>query len=339
MYGATAGQVGILRFPSATNQAVCGIYPNDKVLPEYIYYAILSKQAELISKAAGNAQPNISQIKVKNTEIPYPTLSEQIRIVAILDEAFAGIDAAIANTEKNLANAHELFGSYLNSVFTKLGDGWVNTSVDKLVRKEILERPIDGNHGEIHPKKADFVESGVPFVMASDLVNGEVDQVHCNFITKHQGDSLRKGFAHDGDVLLSHKGTIGRTAMLSTKHDYVMLTPQVTYYRIKNSDVMYNRYLYYYFQGSGFQREICRIAGAGSTRAYIGITKQLELPISYPNKELQLKLAEKFDALKEEIQRLDTIYKQKLSSLTELKESMLQKAFSGELTTEPVTQG
>ncbi|MBD2429259.1 restriction endonuclease subunit S [Phormidium sp. FACHB-1136] len=67
MYGATAGQVGILRFEAATNQAVCGIYPNEKLIPEFIFYAMLSKQTELISKATGNAQPNISQIKVNWT--------------------------------------------------------------------------------------------------------------------------------------------------------------------------------------------------------------------------------------------------------------------------------
>ena len=117
MYGATAGQVGILRFEAATNQAVCGILPNNKLVPEFVYYALLSKKAELVATAAGNAQPNISQIKIKNIPIPLPPLPEQRRIVAILDEAFAGIATAVANTEKNLANVRELFESYLNDVF------------------------------------------------------------------------------------------------------------------------------------------------------------------------------------------------------------------------------
>ena len=56
---------------------------------------------------------------------PVPPFSEQKRIVAILDEAFEGIAAAVANAEKNLANARELFDSYLNSVFTQKGEGWV----------------------------------------------------------------------------------------------------------------------------------------------------------------------------------------------------------------------
>jgi type I restriction enzyme S subunit len=85
MYGATAGQIGILRFEAATNQAVCGILPNDNFLPEFIFYFLLSRKNELIAQASGNAQPNISQIKIKNTDFLIAPLPEQQRIVAKLD--------------------------------------------------------------------------------------------------------------------------------------------------------------------------------------------------------------------------------------------------------------
>ena len=62
---------------------------------------------------------------VKSLQIPLPPIPEQKRIVSILDDSFAGITQAITNAEKNLANARELFGSYLNSVFTQKGEGWV----------------------------------------------------------------------------------------------------------------------------------------------------------------------------------------------------------------------
>lgn len=335
MYGATAGQAGILRIEAATNQAVCGIYPNKKFVPEYLYYALLHKKDALVATASGNAQPNISQIKVKNTIIPIPSIEEQKRIVAILDEAFAGIDTAIANTERNLVNARELFESYLNSVFNQKDRHWIHTTVGKLVADGVISKPLDGNHGEIHPKKADFVEAGVPFIMAADLFEGEVNQETCHFITQQQARSLRKGFAISGDVLLSHKGTIGRSAVLKTDLDYVMLTPQVTYYRIMENSIIYNRFLYYIFQSPAFLSELRRIAGAGSTRAYIGITRQLELPISYPiSIDWQKEYADRFDDLILETRRLEAIYQQKIAALAELKQSLLQKAFSGELTAE-----
>lgn len=307
--------------PARVNQHVAIIRPiKEVVCDEYLGYLLISKECKdsllQTGNKAGATRQALTKVQLQNFDIPLPPLPEQKRIVGILDEAFEGIDAAISNTEKNLVNARELFDSYLNDVFTKESEEWENTTVEALVSKGILDKPLDGNHGEIHPKKADFVELGVPFVMASNLVNGKLDQVNCNFISKEQADSLRKGFARTGDVLLSHKGTIGRAAVLTTEHDYVILTPQVTYYRIIDDEVLHNRYLYYFLQSPNFQAEIGHLAGAGSTRAYIGITKQLQLPISYPRLDIQLDLVVKFDELTLETQRLESIYKQKLDYLT-----------------------
>jgi len=134
MYGATAGQVGILKFEAATNQAVCGILPNNKFIPKFLFYLLLSKKDELVAQAAGNAQPNISQIKIKNTEIPVPPLPEQQRIVRILDEAFEGTATAKANAAKNLQNARALFESYLEAVFNQRGEGWANSTIGQEIR-------------------------------------------------------------------------------------------------------------------------------------------------------------------------------------------------------------
>lgn len=77
MYGATAGKVGLLKIKTTTNQAVCSILPSPRFIPEFIYYAVGSKTEELVSKAWGGAQPNISQGIIKNTFIPNPTIDEQ----------------------------------------------------------------------------------------------------------------------------------------------------------------------------------------------------------------------------------------------------------------------
>ncbi len=77
MYGATAGKVGLLKIKTTTNQAVCSILSNSKFIPEFLYYAVGSKTEELVSKAWGGAQPNISQGIIKNTLIPNPTIDEQ----------------------------------------------------------------------------------------------------------------------------------------------------------------------------------------------------------------------------------------------------------------------
>ncbi len=132
MYGATAGAVGILRLEAATNQAVCGILPNDNFIPEFLFYFFLSQKEELVAQATGNAQPNISQIKIRNTAVPLLPLPEQQRIVGILDEAFDGIATAKASAEKNLQNARNLFDSHLEAVFSQRGEGWVEKPLAEL---------------------------------------------------------------------------------------------------------------------------------------------------------------------------------------------------------------
>ena len=176
---------------------------------------------------------------------------------------------------------------------------WKVYSVQELIDLDMLEEPMDGNHGGIHPKTSDYVSSGVPFIMANNLSNGKVDYDNCAFISEQQATTLRKGFAHPGDVLLTHKATIGRTAIVGDEYDTIILTPQVTYYRVKHG--ISNRYLKYYFDSSEFQQTLSNWAGSGSTRAYLGITAQRKLPIVLPPMETQKKIAGLCGALDEKI--------------------------------------
>lgn len=176
---------------------------------------------------------------------------------------------------------------------------WKEYTVQDLIDQGMLAEPMDGNHGSIHPKSSDYVSEGVPFIMANDLVNGVVDLINCSFISEKQAKMLKKGFAHPNDVLLTHKATIGRTAIVPNKYETIILTPQVTYYRVlKGID---NRYLKYYFDSDFFQNTLRNWAGSGSTRAYIGITAQRKLPIILPPLNVQTKIATVLSLLDEKI--------------------------------------
>lgn len=117
MYGATAGQVGILRIESTTNQAVCGIFPNESFLSEYVYYCLLNGKEALVAQAVGGAQPNISQIKVKQTKIPLPPLSIQKQIVAKLDSLSEKVKQLESNYKQVLADCDELKKALLKQAF------------------------------------------------------------------------------------------------------------------------------------------------------------------------------------------------------------------------------
>jgi type I restriction enzyme M protein len=94
MYGATAGEVGILKIPATTNQAVCGVFPNDRFIPEFLFYALRSLKEEMKQRAGGGAQPNISQQIIRDLEIPLPPLEEQRRIVTEIEGYQQVIDGA-----------------------------------------------------------------------------------------------------------------------------------------------------------------------------------------------------------------------------------------------------
>ena len=94
MYGATAGQVGLLKIEASTNQAICSILPNERFNPKFLYYVLSSKTNDLIEMSVGGAQPNISQGIIKNIEIPLPPLDVQEEIVKELDGYQAVIDGA-----------------------------------------------------------------------------------------------------------------------------------------------------------------------------------------------------------------------------------------------------
>lgn len=166
---------------------------------------------------------------------------------------------------------------------------WKEYTVQEFIDLDMLEKPLDGNHGSIHPKTSDYVPAGVPFIMANNLIGGSVDLKNCAFITEKQAATLRKGFAKPGDVLITHKATIGRTAIVPNTYETIILTPQVTYYRVKKG--IDNRFLKYYFDSPDFQATLNNWAGAGSTRAYLGITAQHKLPVVLPPLDEQKKIA------------------------------------------------
>lgn len=187
----------------------------------------------------------------------------------------------------------------------------------KTVRQLINEGAIlavqDGNHGELHPTQEDYVPEGIPFVMASDLKGNDLDLITCKFLPEGLASTLRKGFALPGDVLLTHKGTLGLTTVVpALDTPYIMLTPQVTYYRV-NSDALRPEYLHYVFSSPEFQKRLLCHVREG-TRPYVGITAQLDLEIEYPNIDVQ-------SAVVEELIALDRLIQITLQSIKHLEEA------------------
>ncbi len=204
-------------------------------------------------------------------------------------------------------------------------EDWDCLTVGQLVKENIIAKPLDGNHGDIHPTSNDYVSYGIPFIMANHIKNGSLDLENCKFITRECADKLQKGFSITGDVLLTHKGTVGNTAVVDNlSTDYIMLTPQVTYYRVQNYSKLNNWFLRHYFDSHKFQSLLLNLSGGG-TRAYIGITGQLALPAILPpiteQRSIALVLSDT-DAL---ITSLDKLIAKK----RDIKQSAMQQLLTG----------
>ena len=287
---------------------------------KYFYYFLENAADRIKESGHGIAMIHTTKSEMEQMELLLPEMEQQLQIATVLDK----VSELINLRKEQLAKLHELVKARFVEMF---GDpasnpmGWPKMSMHQAIDKGIIEKPLDGNHGEKHPKTSDYVSAGIPFIMANNLVDGSVDLENCAFITKEQADSLDKGFAHDGDVLLTHKGTIGRTAVLHTTYPYIMLTPQVTYYRPIHG--LIPEFLKGYFDTEYFQGIIGNIASIGSTRAYIGITAQQELPLIVPPIEKQKSYA----TFVEQTNKTKLTIQASLDKLEVMKKALMQEYF------------
>ena len=319
MYGATAGEAGLLRFEASTNQAVCGIFPSEKHIPEYLYYFFLHFKGELVKQAVGNAQPNISQQKIKNTEIPLPPLEEQKRIVAVLDEAFEGLETAHTNAEENLKNAEELSQSSLHQ---HLGDvalqqGWDQKTLDEVCKV------IGG--GTPSKKKARYYGGEIPWATVRDMREELLFSTeHC--ITKEGLNNSSAKVIPSGEVIIATRVGLGKACLLqqdtAINQDLRGIIPK--------SGIELNRsYLLYWFRSIS-----SKIIGAGTGATVQGVKlpfiQSLEIPL--PPLEEQKRIVDVLDGIKANVSKLSEEYLQHVNDINNLRQSLLQKAFAGELT-------
>lgn len=155
--GAGIGKVGIVgKLPerATINSSLLLVRSGKNILPKFLYHCLSSPYFQQIvnSRLNGATTPHLYQRDITEFPIILPPLSEQQRIVRILDDAFNGIATATANAEQNLRNARALFESHLQSVFTQRGKGWVDKTVGEIAQHS-LGKMLDRskNKGEPQP--------------------------------------------------------------------------------------------------------------------------------------------------------------------------------------------
>lgn len=281
---------------------------------KFIFY--LLKQLDLPSLAKG-VKPGINRNEVYSQSVSVPPLSEQQRIVSILDKAFDGIATAKANAEKNLKNARELFESYLNSIFSQRADGWVDKRLGE----------VCGIQNGFIFKSEKFKPFGMPILRISNIQNGKVDAEKLVFfdLADYKENLDRYRIVKD-DLLIAMSGATTGKIGFNTEDEVYYLNQRVG--KFQPNTGLDKRFLYY-FLFTKVEENLQRAAGAAQPNLSTEQIKGLMIPL--PNISEQHNIVSKIDALHDEAKRLESIYQQKLTALDELKKSILHKAFAGEL--------
>ncbi len=251
-----------------------------------------------------------------------PPLSEQRRIVGILDEAFEAIATAQANAAKNLQNARDLFDGYLQSVFTQRGDGWVEKQLGDLAEFKNGLNFTRQSKGQT-----------LRIVGVGDFQNHVVVPTDSLQSVSIDGKLADDYLIRRDDILTvrsnGSKDLVGRCMIVPEVDGMTSYSGFIIRIRFDTHKIC-PRFLLRFMKSSK-TRERLTSDGGGANISNINQAKLSKLPISLPSLREQEKIADKLDALATETQRLERIYEQKQAALVALKKSLLQQAFNGEL--------
>ena len=309
MSGATTGKIGFNNTDDVfyLNQRVGKFKPSEQLNIHYLYYFLSTQVEENLKISAGSAQPNLSTQQIKYFKLPFPPLEEQKQIVAKLDQYFEAIDKAKANAAKNLENAKELFQSKLNDIFSQKGEGWVEKKLSDVCK-------YDKNKNQ---------SNNLPYIGLEHIESNSGRFI--GSLDSHQVKSST--FHFDSRHVL-----YGRLRPYLNK----VLIPNfeghcsTEIFPILVGNEIIREYLFYWLISDQTVKKIdATWTGARMPRANMNEVINFILPI--PQVEEQKQIVKLLGNLREQTQSLESKYQQELNSLEELKKSILQKAFEGEL--------
>ncbi len=299
---APIGYLAINTKPISTNQGCKGLVPKNGIVSFYVYYFLLKSVDLLNSLGSGATFKELSGSKLETVEIPLPSFSEQKEIVATLDKVFAYIAKAKDNAEQNLKNAKDLFESYLQSVFNNKGEDWEEKTLNEVSENLDSKRvPITKNVRN---------EGDIPYYGASGIVDYVADYLF-------NEDLLC--ISEDGANLLARTYPIAFSISGKTwvnNHAHVL--------RFEN--MISQKFVELYLNSINLGNFVSGMAQPKLNQAMLN-----KIPIPYPSIKEQQDVVRKLESLSIETKRLENIYQNKINDLEELKKSILQKAFNGEL--------
>lgn len=293
---------------------------NNSIFSKFVFYYYQSSDfVKHFKNRLAGLIGGVSLQKFKEIPCPVPPLEEQKRIVKILDEKFAQLETIKANVQTNLQNAKDLFQSQLTKAFSnttwekkKLGDVSTVTSSKRIYAEE-------------------QTESGIPFLRVSDLVS-RINGIETNdlYISEEKYfDFVSKGLVpKENDLLITSRGTLGLCYIVKEDDKFYFQDGMITW--ISLQPCLQSKFVSYLFDSPLIKNQINEKA-AGAAVSYISISDIRLFEIPLPPLPEQKRIVEELDTLSEKVRQLQEIYTKQIANCDELKQSLLQKAFEGEL--------
>lgn len=313
---APVGPINYATQKCCIGRGLASIRKTEKISNDFLFYYLLSIQKE-IGGHDGAVFNSISRNEIATLKIKLPPLQEQQGIVKILDEAFENIDKAKQNALQNLNNAKELFESYLTSILINK-DNW-----DK---KKLSDVAIDFGRGRSRhrPRNDKKLYGGqYPFIQTGDIRNSN------HLITEYSQTYNEIGLAQSklwpkGTLCITIAANIAETGVLTFDACFPDSVIGCVFDETK-TNIDYVEYLLQSFKA------ILQAEGKGSAQDNINLGTFEKYYFPFPNKAKQDEIVDKLNCMRTNIAKLEQVYEQKIKDLDELKQSILQKAFNGEL--------
>lgn len=294
-----------------------------EILQDFLNLQMLYLNDHIYSLARGTAQKNLDVPAFRNIEISYPkSLSEQQRIVSILDEAFAAIAKAKANAEQNLKNAKELFESYLQGVFEN--GNWEDKTLKEITTKI-------GSGATPRGGQENYKAEGISLVRSMNVHDSEFRERNLAFIDEKQAKELDGVTLQENDVLLNiTRASVARCCVFPKEYLPARVNQHVSIIR-PQKELVDARFLNLLLTSKPYKDQLLFTGEQGATRQAITKAQIESFRISIPLLSDQQTIVLQLDALRAETQKLEAVYQKKIADFEELKKSVLQKAFAGEL--------
>lgn len=315
----TIGRCAITKRDLFTNEAIAALPILDKNLDLFFlkYYLENFDWAKLTEGDVKVKGKTLNKEKLKEVPITLPPLEEQKRIVKILDEKLAMLETVKANAKANLQNAKDLFQSQLTKAFS-------NTTWEKKVLLKDIAKDFSRGKSKHRPRNDKCLFGGnYPFIQTGDIRNTE------KYITEYVDTYNETGLAQsklwpEGTLCITIAANIAETAILT----FPCCFPDSVIGFVPNEDITTADYVFYLLQ---FFKAELQVLGKGAAQDNInlGTFEKMEFPL--PPLPEQKHIVEQLDSLSEKTKALQNIYKKILLDCDELKQSLLAKAFAGEL--------